>query len=279
MRRMRRLVQAQAGDVLVLALCVASLLEIWLRAPGWRSAELAPFALLWTLPLLLRCRSALAAALTVLAAAASSMLVSGRTVASAMWIAMLVAFAVIGLYEKDRARAVAGASVGVLLLLVVAVSDQGLHAGVVLTVAILGFGPFAGGRAVRARAARAAELAELARRLERMQEEDARIAVAEERARIAAELNEVIARAVSAMTAQAGATRMMLRQDPPRARAAIAAVEETGREALAETRRLLGVLRSDLAEAEREPPAGLAALYGGTIETPRGEAVPVGGAT
>jgi signal transduction histidine kinase len=279
MRRLRRLIQVRAGDLLVLALCVASLLEIWLRAPGWRSAALAPFALLWTLPLLLRRTSALAAGLTVLASAAVSMLVSGRTVASAMWIAMLAAFAVIGLYEKDRARAVASASVGVLLLLVVAVSDQGLHAGVVLTAAILGFGPFAGGRAIRARAGRASELADLARRLERMQEEEARIAVAEERAHIAAELNEVIARAVSAMTAQAGAARLMLRQDRPRARVAIEAVEETGREALAETRRLLGVLRSDLAEAEREPPPGLAALDGGTIEPSRSEVVPVGGAT
>jgi signal transduction histidine kinase len=281
MTRLRGLLTERAGDALVLALLVASLLEAWWRAPDWRWAAIAPFALLWTLPLLLRRRSGLAVGLTVMAAAAASMLVTGGTVASAMWVAMLVAFAVIGLYEQDRARAVAGASVGGLLLLAVAVTDQGLHVGVVLTVAILAFAPFAGGLAVRARARRAAELAALAQRLERMRDEEERIAVAEERARIAAELNEVIARAVSGMTAQAGAARVMLRQDPVRARDAIEAVEETGREALAETRRLLGVLRGALARPEREPLPGLAALDVGTLGLPRvlDGVLPIGGAS
>src|SRR5689334_12542894 len=106
--RLYGLAGARAGDALVLVLLAASLLEVWLRVPDWRWAAIAPFALLWTLPLLLRRRSGLGAGLTVLFAAAASMLVSGRTVASAMWIAMLMAFLVIGMYEEDRVRAAVG---------------------------------------------------------------------------------------------------------------------------------------------------------------------------
>ena len=62
------------------------------------------------------------------------------------------------------------------------------------------------------------------------------------------------------MTVQAGAARLLLAQDPEQARGPILAVEETGREALAETRRLLGILRSDMSEAELEPQPGMASL-------------------
>ena len=281
MKRLCGIAGVRAGDALVLALLAASLLEVWLRVGGWRSVAIVPFALLWTLPLLLRHTSGLAAGLMVMFSAAASMLISGRTVASAMWIAMLMALLVIGMHEDDPVRAAGGATVGSLLLLVVAVSDQGWHVVLILTVALLAFGPFAAGRALRARARRAVELAELAQRLQRMQAEEARIAVAEERARIAAELNEVIAQAVGAMNTQAGAARVLLHQDRPRAREAIEAVEETGREALSETRRLLGVLRGDLSHAEREPPPPLTALSSRTTQAPQtlDRAIPIGRAS
>ena len=96
--------------------------------------------------------------------------------------------------------------------------------------------------------------------LEDEREAQARAAVAAERARIARELHDVIAHSVSVMTVQAGAARLLLAQDPERAREPILAVEETGREALAETRRLLGILRSDMSEAELEPQPGMASL-------------------
>jgi signal transduction histidine kinase len=243
----------------VLALLAASLLEVGFRVPDWRFAAIFPFTLLWTLPLLLRRRSGVAAGLTVTAAAAASSFVTGRTVASAMWLAMVFAFAVMGFYG-DRKRAFAAASLGFVFLLIVSVNDQGPILGVMFGSAIFAFGPFAAGAAVRARALRADELVELARRLEAMRDEEARIAVAEERARIAAELNEVIARAVSVMIVQAVAARLSLPRDSARARNSIEAVEETGREALAETRRLLGVLRADQAQPEREPPPGLGGL-------------------
>jgi signal transduction histidine kinase len=84
---------------------------------------------------------------------------------------------------------------------------------------------------------------ERARQLEREREEQARIAVAEERARIARELHDVVGHSVSVMTVQASGVRRLLRDDQEREREALLIVERTGREALAEMRRMVGVLR------------------------------------
>jgi signal transduction histidine kinase len=82
-----------------------------------------------------------------------------------------------------------------------------------------------------------------AAQLEREREEQARIAVAEERARIARELHDVVGHSVSVMTVQASGVRRLLRDDQEREREALLIVERTGREALAEMRRMVGVLR------------------------------------
>jgi signal transduction histidine kinase len=84
---------------------------------------------------------------------------------------------------------------------------------------------------------------ERAAQLEREREEQARIAVAEERARIARELHDVVGHSVSVMTVQASGVRRLLREDQEREREALLTVERTGREALAEMRRMVGVLR------------------------------------
>jgi signal transduction histidine kinase len=91
----------------------------------------------------------------------------------------------------------------------------------------------------------AAQLEERAVQLEREREERARRAVEEERARIARELHDVVAHNVSIMVVQAGAARRVLPKDPKLASDALRSVEETGRNALVEMRRLLGVLRTE----------------------------------
>jgi len=105
------------------------------------------------------------------------------------------------------------------------------------------------------------------RRIAVDRERAAHDAVTQERARIARELHDVVAHAMSVMVVQAGAARRVLDDDPASARAAIARIEATGRDGMAEMRRLIGILKEDAAEAERTPQPGLADLDGllGTV--------------
>jgi signal transduction histidine kinase len=116
------------------------------------------------------------------------------------------------------------------------------------------------GFAVRERAeqAEAAEVRASAAELER--DAAARIAVAEERARIARELHDIIAHAVSVMVLQVGAVRHKLPEALAEDREALKGVERVGRAALAEMRRLLAVMRRDEDRAELAPQPGLDAL-------------------
>jgi signal transduction histidine kinase len=90
------------------------------------------------------------------------------------------------------------------------------------------------------------------------QRDRVRRGVAEERARIARELHDVVAHSMSVITVQAGFGHLVLDDSPDKARAALNAIETTGRETLSEMRRLLGVLRAD--GPAPSPEAGLAHL-------------------
>ena len=98
------------------------------------------------------------------------------------------------------------------------------------------------------------------RRLDEDRERAARDAVTEERARIARELHDVVAHAMSVMVVQAGAARTVVERDPAAAADAIRQVEVTGREGLAEMRRLIGVLKATDEEAALAPQPGLGDL-------------------
>jgi signal transduction histidine kinase len=98
---------------------------------------------------------------------------------------------------------------------------------------------------IRTRRAYLAELVARAERLEREREEKADRAVADERARIARELHDVIAHNVSVMVVQASAGEEVFDTDPAAARASLGDVAATGRRALTELRRLLGVIRAE----------------------------------
>ncbi|WP_035812534.1 sensor histidine kinase [Jiangella gansuensis] len=100
------------------------------------------------------------------------------------------------------------------------------------------------GRAVRNRRLYTAELEDRARRLERANDVEVRAAIAEERSRIARELHDVVAHHVSVMTVQAAGARRSLHRDVERSADALRSIEETGRAALAEMRRVVGVLRT-----------------------------------
>jgi signal transduction histidine kinase len=102
-----------------------------------------------------------------------------------------------------------------------------------------------------------AALEDRAARLEVERDAHAAIAAAAERARIARELHDVVAHNVSVMVVQADGASYALDTDPARARAALAAISDTGRQALTEMRRLLGVLRTGDERAALAPLPGL----------------------
>jgi signal transduction histidine kinase len=117
------------------------------------------------------------------------------------------------------------------------------------------------GRALRSRARLQSELREKAELIERQRVDRARSAVEDERERIASELQAVVANSVSAIVVQAEMVpRVLAVGEPERAERAFAAIEETGRDALVEMRRLLGVLRRDGDRPELAPQPGLGRL-------------------
>jgi signal transduction histidine kinase len=120
------------------------------------------------------------------------------------------------------------------------------------------FAPILFGQALRNRSRLNAALHAKAERAERERAAAADAAALEERTRIAGELHDVVAHALSAMTVQASAARRMSERDPARAEAAFSVVETTGREALTELRRLLGVLRREDEELALAPQPSLA---------------------
>jgi signal transduction histidine kinase len=116
------------------------------------------------------------------------------------------------------------------------------------------------GYALRERTVRTEAAEERAERAERDRELAARTAVAEERARIARELHDVVAHAVSVMVLQVGAVRHRMPASETENRQALLNVEQAGRTALAEMRRLLGAMRRGDEQPDFTPQPGLADL-------------------
>jgi signal transduction histidine kinase len=116
------------------------------------------------------------------------------------------------------------------------------------------------GFALRRRVAEAEAAERRAVQAEREREASARLAVAEERARIAREMHDIVAHAVSVMVLQVGAVRHRMPETMGQDKDALRAVERAGRAALAEMRRLLGAMRDPAREVELAPQPGLDGL-------------------
>jgi signal transduction histidine kinase len=113
------------------------------------------------------------------------------------------------------------------------------------------------GEYVKARRAYTTEVETLAEQLDQARELEARQAVWQERARLARELHDLIGHTVNLMVIQAGAGRRTIRSDPGVAERALHTIESTGREALDELDRLLGVLQTEEDEPDVPPLPGL----------------------
>jgi signal transduction histidine kinase len=119
--------------------------------------------------------------------------------------------------------------------------------------------PWVTGMYLRTRRLYVAELRERAARAEAEREQRAREAVADEQRRIARELHDAVAHAMSVMVVQAEAAEEMLTVDPEKARAPVQRIQSVGRDGLAEMRRLLAVLRTGESPG-KAPQPGLAQL-------------------
>jgi signal transduction histidine kinase len=181
-----------------------------------------------------------------LVAAVQLGLLATRTAPGANIPAELIAPYSAAVYGSRRVRLAAGVVAGATLV-TVALPGLPLRTGSRLDV--LGF-LVAGGAAwllgmvMRSRRERVARVADRADRLERERDRQAQQAVAEERLRIARELHDVVAHNLSVVVVQAQALHPVLARDPEQARGIAVSIEEAGRAALEEMRRLLGVLRA-----------------------------------
>ena len=279
--RIRAVIDRWADLVVAIALASLAQLDVWGNAPaamhviGGRGV-LAVLALLITLPLALRRRAPAAVLLTAAGALVLvAMLVShSQGIPVEIFIAMLLAFYSVGAHCDDR-RSLAVAAVAVAAIAVAdlarpgAFSASGTRPAAWLAFAIA----WLVGRDLRRRRQRVAELEDRAALLEREREERAQQAVGEERARIARELHDVIAHGVSVIVVQAQAGPHLL-ADPERVIGVFGSIESSGRDALAELRRVLGILRAGDQQLAIGPQPGLASLQS-LVEQVRASGLPV----
>lgn len=240
-------------DVLIaVAVFAIAQAETWLTTAYDPKGPYVAAAAAMTVPLAWR-RSAPVAVLALAFVPLLAMALAGHRIDAAyVMLVLLMAFSAVGAY-CERRRAAAGLVLGIALLAVLMLLENVVESGdpdppvagdVIFLAAILGV-VWALAVALRERSLRAGELQDRADRLEREREEQARIAVAEERARIARELHDVVAHSVSVIAVQTGSIRRRLRTDRPDEAQELSGIEQTARQALAEMRRMLGLLRAD----------------------------------
>jgi signal transduction histidine kinase len=264
--QMRRVFDSVWADgAVAVALLVLGQVEVWGGAtyqggpvfPGPRLANALAVVPLLALPLALRRRAPLVSFALVLGTVAWASLAFGGAEATTEFVAALVAV-YSATANGDRRYVVLG---GALIAGAVhELRDPHVHGiGDVVWGAGLLAVAWLFGIAVRGRHGKIANLEGETARLTAEQEQRAREAVAAERSRIARELHDVAAHAVSVVVVQAQAGQRLVGRDDPSARASLEAIEDTARTALQEMRRLLGMLR-DTDAASLAPQPGLAQL-------------------
>jgi signal transduction histidine kinase len=232
------------GDAVFIALGIGAEIEIAVTSvhiDKLPAALLAPF---WALPLLLRRRFPIGAPTFALIAIATHVVIDpkGNNNLSFPFFSALAAAFTFG-FIAERRKALAGLGISVAVVTFVSTQLPNRSVGNTVWPLVLFGAVWTAGYFLATRSQQIAEAAARAEAAERAREEEARAAVAEERARIARELHDVVGHAVSVMTVQASAARRLLKPEQEREREALMVVEQTGREALAEMRRLVGVLR------------------------------------
>jgi len=260
-------------EILVALLAGSALVEVLL---GGQSLLYAVSVGAISLPLLARRRAPLLALALVIVIGYAGYL-TGPDAGGALqgWIALNVALYSVAAHS-ERARAIAGAALVaafVLLFEIPRLVEGGRLVDVVGEWLFVG-GVWLLGRWVRRRRASTDDLERHAGELAADRDALAREAVADERARIAREMHDAVAHSVSVMVLQAGAAEQVLATSPERARESLATIQDSGREAIVELRRMLGLLRDPATGASPAPQPGVGRLDA-LLEQVRAAGLPV----
>jgi signal transduction histidine kinase len=251
--------RGQAADTALAGLlaCLAQV-EFWtVGDPDGPRALVAVTALVMMLSLVWRRRAPVAVASVVMAALTVLALASDTLDVTVFPIAAVV----LAMYSVAAHCELRGALIGAAVVLVPAFVLEAVidgEFGNFFFIAVMNASVWVAGRAVRSQGSRAARLADRTVELEREGEQRARAAASEERVRIARELHDIVAHSVSTMVVQAGAERRVLDPGQASTREVLLSIEQTGRQAMAEMRRLLGMLRKDDQELALLPQPSLA---------------------
>jgi len=257
-RRLARLDPLVADSAVAAVLALVALLEV--RSGGAGSPTLRTVvAFVMTLPLAFRRRFPLGVLLLVMGAAlAQSVADPDADVAGVLIVAIIVASYSVAAHSGRRAAVVGGAAG--LAALCGSVHLQGGGIGNYIFAAAIFAGAWLAGFVLRGRRLQSEALQRRTVALEQDQEARARAAVDAERARIARDLHDAVAHSVSVIVVQAGAERLALPPEATSTRDVLRSIEETGRQALVEMRRLVEMLRQDDEELALAPQPSLAHL-------------------
>jgi signal transduction histidine kinase len=226
---------ARADLALALAFFVLGQIEVAMDDDGHVLVQVLSAGLV-TLPIVWRRRAPLATTVVVGASWVIFHLWSGVNGYPFFALAMLPVVYSLGAHPSLK-RAMGGLAVLLTAVAVTGLADLGF---IGMQFAVL----WLTGRGVRAYRLQSEQLQALAHRLEGEREASERLAVMQERQRMAGELHDTIAHAVSIMVVQAGGAEQMVSHDPDRARVALTAVQDNGREVIAQLQRVLRLLRS-----------------------------------
>jgi signal transduction histidine kinase len=264
--RLWSLVRRYGFDALIVLAAAESALEVALRgdspdAPRTTPWFAAPATAVVVLPLLLRRRLPFAAPASVWLATAVLSFVDGRidVFVETTFVAGVAAAFLLG-NLRDGVQAWLGLAVVLSSVTIIVYNNPNHAPGEFVFVPVLFGIVWLIGFALRERAEQAEAAEARAAHAERERETAARIAALEERARIARELHDIVAHAVSVMVLQVGAVRHKLPETLADDAEALRGVERAGRAALAEMRRLLGAMRGDGDGLELTPQPGLGSL-------------------
>src|SRR5829696_2511309 len=251
MEAWRHLRSLDRGDVLLaVVLCAAAQVEVVLS--GATHVSLVSAAVC-TLPLALRRRFPLVSAACVFASAMLDRALDGTW---AQPVALLIALLIVG-YSVAAYASLPTAVLGGLLAFAGWAMNEWWWASPEYSdldaMGALLAAPWVAGLFVRRLRREAEELTTLAESLEREHQASTRLAVAEERARLARELHDAVAHAVSAMVIQGAGAEAVMSGAPGDARRSLRAVQTLGRDAVTELRRMLRILRT--APNQAGPPA------------------------